>query len=655
LGDEKLPFDLSGLAVPSRLPLAHVPRFALGPLSVEPPLRQITAGNGQSEMLEPLVLQALIALSTARGHTLSRDDLVAACWDGRIVSDDAINRVISKLRRVLTDLAGEGIRLETVPKVGYRRVVQGDEAVERHTLHVPPATPGKPDAARPRRTAALAGALALAATAVAGSALAYWGRTPERADLTIGVEPVASTSANREVRAFAGALTGDLAQLAGPISRVSFVDRAAQGDPPEDFIIRIAVDREQNRLVARARLVDSADDAALWSDRFVSSVRTPDRLRRQVAMATAGVMRCGLERSAEALGDPASIRLFFAACNAGIQGDVARAQSFARLIVTRRPDVAAGWACLAITTLYAGMTPDTTPQRLTAARADAIRYARRALRLDPHVGRAYEALALAAPQGSAEQFAILANGIAADPELASLYRVQSYALFNAGYVRASVAPAERALALDPTSPVEFGNVQRRLEAVGRISETRAMQVKAEDQWPNDPWVLKSRIFQLRYEPDPVRALADMKRLEARLAPGDGVPPLLRAELRWRADPAARDLEAIEREAAKEYAADPISAWATAATLTRLGETERALRWVARAPAGENFYQWSLLFWPDTAAIRRDPRFFAAMARIGLVDVWRARDRWPDFCSEPGLAYDCREEAARLARGAKRVS
>ena len=44
-------------------------------------------------------------------------------------------------------------------------------------------------------------------------------------------------------------------------------------------------------------------------------------------------------------------------------------------------------------------------------------------------------------------------------------------------------------------------------------------------------------------------------------------------------------------------------------------------------------------------MRRDPRFFAAMARLGLVEMWLERGRWPDFYSEPGLRYDCKAEAA----------
>lgn len=72
------------------------------------------------EVLEPLVMQVLVALAAARGDTLSRDDLIAACWGGRAVTDDALNRVISRLRALSRSFGG--FRVETITKVGYRLV-----------------------------------------------------------------------------------------------------------------------------------------------------------------------------------------------------------------------------------------------------------------------------------------------------------------------------------------------------------------------------------------------------------------------------------------------------------------------------------------------------------------------------------------------------
>lgn len=99
----------------------------------------------------------------------------------------------------------------------------------------------------------------------------------------------------------------------------------------------------------------------------------------------------------------------------------------------------------------------------------------------------------------------------------------------------------------------------------------------------------------------------------------------------------------------EFAESPSIAWYITALMTRLGQNERALAWLSRAPRRDAHEQWSLLFWPEVAPLRRDPQFFEAMAELGLVDLWVKRGKWPDFCNEPALGYRCRSEAERLRR------
>ena len=71
-------------------------------------------------------MQVLVALASAAGETLSRDDLIAACWGGRAVTDDALNRVMSRLRALSRSFGG--FRVETITKVGYRLVADGGAA-----------------------------------------------------------------------------------------------------------------------------------------------------------------------------------------------------------------------------------------------------------------------------------------------------------------------------------------------------------------------------------------------------------------------------------------------------------------------------------------------------------------------------------------------
>lgn len=98
--------------------LAHEADFQLGELRVRPSLGEVGA-NGATQHLEPRVMRVLVALVRSEGTVLSRDDLIVRCWDGVIVGDDAVSRIISKLRR-LSNHEGAGFEIETVPRIGYR-------------------------------------------------------------------------------------------------------------------------------------------------------------------------------------------------------------------------------------------------------------------------------------------------------------------------------------------------------------------------------------------------------------------------------------------------------------------------------------------------------------------------------------------------------
>lgn len=105
--------------------LAHHRPFLLGKTDIRPATREVVRGD-RHETLEPRVMQVLVVLASARGAILSRDDLIAACWHGRAVTDDAVNRVISRLRALARSFGG--FEVETITKVGYRLVVEGQKS-----------------------------------------------------------------------------------------------------------------------------------------------------------------------------------------------------------------------------------------------------------------------------------------------------------------------------------------------------------------------------------------------------------------------------------------------------------------------------------------------------------------------------------------------
>lgn len=117
--------------------LAHSPPFRLGETEVRPATREILGPDG-AEIIEPRVMQVLVALAGADGEILSRDDLIQSCWEGRIVSENAIERVISRLRRLAETVAAGSFRIETITKVGYGLVHDSD----RPAPPLPPPSPG---------------------------------------------------------------------------------------------------------------------------------------------------------------------------------------------------------------------------------------------------------------------------------------------------------------------------------------------------------------------------------------------------------------------------------------------------------------------------------------------------------------------------------
>lgn len=613
--------------------LAHCEPFRVGPIEVVPARRELRGPNDASRTIQPLAMRVLLALAEMHPGTCSRDDLIRSCWSQRIVGDDAIHRVISTLRRDLTTLSGGAVGIETIAKVGYR-------------LSFP--DPASEIAAKARvrladRLASLRSALlpASAFGLAAAALLAMELSPPSKPDsFTIGVEPVTNTANDRQARRFAAEVGSDLVRFAGAASRVNFIDPAvADSAGTADILVRVSVERDGAGLAARARLVDARDGAIILARDFSDEDGNLARLRDRTAAGLAGAITCGLERSAGIYDDLATRRLYFAACDAIESEDMSQAEVLTRQLVARRPDVAAGWACLAQSSLQAG---EEDPARLAAAR----RYAERAIRLDPTSGRGYAALALTWGHNDPRVIATLERGLRADPEHVGLYAVYATSLFNAGYVEDSVVPAQRALALNPASRFRYSLLVRRLLAVGRPQEALAVHDQAERLFPGSPDILEHRLRLLLYRPNPKEALAEFERAKAA---SHALPsgPLAEAELRWRADPNSIDLAELDRMAEAEFADYPPAAWSIAATMARLGQTERAWAWLARAPRREASNQWSLLFWPEVAPLRQDPRFFAAMAELGLVRIWTYRGKWPDFCAEPDLRYSCAGEARRL--------
>lgn len=83
---------------------------------------QTLNAKGAIIILEPLSVEVLAYFCRNPNVMISRDVLIAEVWNGRIVTDNAVTRVITKLRKALADNLESPQFIATFPKKGYKFV-----------------------------------------------------------------------------------------------------------------------------------------------------------------------------------------------------------------------------------------------------------------------------------------------------------------------------------------------------------------------------------------------------------------------------------------------------------------------------------------------------------------------------------------------------
>ena len=95
--------------------------WAFGPFRLNAATSELFK-DGEAVAIEPQSLRLLEYLIRHKDRVVSREDLVDAVWQGRVVSDWAISGAIKALRRTLDDLGPEKVYVRTVHSRGFRFV-----------------------------------------------------------------------------------------------------------------------------------------------------------------------------------------------------------------------------------------------------------------------------------------------------------------------------------------------------------------------------------------------------------------------------------------------------------------------------------------------------------------------------------------------------
>src|SRR6516225_9191111 len=72
--------------------------------------------------VEPQVFDLLVYLVQNRDRGVSKDDLIASVWDGRIVSESTLTSRINAARKAIGDSGEDQKLIRTIPRRGFRFV-----------------------------------------------------------------------------------------------------------------------------------------------------------------------------------------------------------------------------------------------------------------------------------------------------------------------------------------------------------------------------------------------------------------------------------------------------------------------------------------------------------------------------------------------------
>src|SRR5262249_52525509 len=198
--------------------------------------------------IEPQVFDLLVFLVRNRDRIVTKDELVDAIWQGRIISDAALSSRISAARRALGDSGNDQSFIRTLHKRGFRFVGDVEEDASAPAAGAgdqPPSTPAAAHEAA--KLAPDAEPLPL----------------PDKP--SIAVLPFQNMSRDPDQEYFADGLTEDI--ITG-LSRQRWFFVIARNSTFPYKSQAVDVREADNRVRVTSQLIDAANGSHLWADKY---------------------------------------------------------------------------------------------------------------------------------------------------------------------------------------------------------------------------------------------------------------------------------------------------------------------------------------------------------------------------------------------------
>ncbi len=498
----------------------------------------------------------------------------------------------------------------------------------------------------------IVGAIAVLAAAVL--AILVWQRWSAERQISIAVLP-SPQSADRTMAAdYANVAAADMAAfLPRRFDRATVIAPADATGTVSGYRMLIATDPRGAGANATLTLSDTDGHTTLWSQNWSATDAMAADLRAQVSEAASKAALCLTDArgGSRRLTQPA-LGLYLSGCTE-LGNTKLSNEEFERIFdrVTKlEPSFAPAWDGLALSRSWIAQgleegSPSAYKPALKSARETIIV----ARKLNPNSAMSYDAEYHLVAGDVFRGLQVLEQGAQIDPDDGRIQMHLSEAFQSVGRMSNSVQAAQRGTELEPDSPYITYQYILALVYSGAFSKAKDTIAEARKKWPNDYAInLADFSLQARYG-DPRAALELLPRI-ANVSDADLA--LYRKVISARLNPTKAGIDdAIAALNARWSGRDPRQRNEILAPLGNFGRADQVYQ-LLEDPSFQPFISQDVLFRPDFASVRADPRFMQVAARVGLVGYWQKSGFWPDFCGNEKLPYNCKTEAAKYGGGAE---
>jgi len=246
-------------------------------------LRELKRG---SELIQigPKVFDLLLYLIRNREQVVTRDDLLQAVWNGRIVSESTLTSHINAVRKAINDTGKEQRLIRTVSRKGVRFVGKTQEVKPSANISITDSTSG-------------------------GERLGPVLTLPDSP--SIAVLPFRNLSGDVEQDYFADGVVEDIITALSRIRWLFVIARNSsftyKGRTVDEkqvgrelgvrYVVEGSVRQSEGRIRITGQLVDTATGTHVWAERFEGTLDDVFELQDQIATSIVGAVASQLERA----------------------------------------------------------------------------------------------------------------------------------------------------------------------------------------------------------------------------------------------------------------------------------------------------------------------------------------------------------------------